>query len=400
VFAQIMTILAFQASFVLIPYYIQQMGITDVREVSAWTGAYQSAGAIAFAVFTPIWGALGDRYGRKIMLVRAMASTAVIMALMGFARTPTQLLALRILQGCVTGTPAAASALIATGSPKNRLAYALGLLQTAFFVGASLGPMLGGHIADSYSYRATFFVSAFIVLIAFFTTLTIVREPEESAAANAQARMESPITGFRMLLASRTMLPLIFMGFAVNMTFSLTGPVFPILVQELVADPQRLASTAGTISGAAALAAAVSAMVVGRISDRVGHRRALVSCSLGTALVYLPQALARSPLMLGSMLGLQGLFRGGIAPNISAMVVRNAPRDKIGAAMGLNSSAASAGFAVGPMLGAALLAATSTRTVFVITGGIFMLVTLVVWVITAHHPEGQEQSEAIIAPAA
>ena len=179
---QVLNILSFQASFILIPYYIQQMGITEQTAVSAWTAAYQTAGAVAFAIFTPIWGVVGDRYGRKPMLVRATAATAVMLLLMGMARTPTQLVILRVIQGCVTGTPAAASALVATGSPKNRLAYGLGLLQTGLFIGSSLGPMLGGYIADAFSYRATFFVSASIVALSVLITVFMVKEPEESVA--------------------------------------------------------------------------------------------------------------------------------------------------------------------------------------------------------------------------
>jgi len=123
VIAELLTILGFTAGSILVPYYVQQMGVTDVRQVGAWTGAYQSAGAVAFALATPIWGVLGDRYGRKLMLVRAMGSAALMLALMGLAQSPMQLMVLRVIQGCLTGTPAAASALIATGTPRERLAY-------------------------------------------------------------------------------------------------------------------------------------------------------------------------------------------------------------------------------------------------------------------------------------
>ena len=166
VVAEVMALLSFQASFILIPYYIQQLGITDLAEVAAWTSAFQSIGAIGFTIATPIWGALGDRYGRKPMLVRAMIATSLVLVGLGLIRTPVQLMVLRAIQGFFTGTPAAATALVATGSPKHRLAYALGLVQTSVFVGNTLGPMVGGFIADSYGYRATFFTGGVIVLLA------------------------------------------------------------------------------------------------------------------------------------------------------------------------------------------------------------------------------------------
>ena len=58
---QVLSLLAFQAGAVLVPYYIQDLGITDIKQVATWTGAWQSVGAVSFAIFTPIWGALGDR---------------------------------------------------------------------------------------------------------------------------------------------------------------------------------------------------------------------------------------------------------------------------------------------------------------------------------------------------
>ncbi len=392
-FAQVFTILAFQASIILIPYYVQEMGMTDMAQVGAWTGLYQSLGGVGFAVFTPIWGILGDRYGRKVMLVRAIIGTMVMLFLMGLARTPTQLLVLRVIQGCVTGTPAAASALLATSSPKNRLAYSLGLQQTALFVGMSLGPMAGGFIADTFSYRATFTFSALVVLVALIAVVFLVREPEETAANMVQARQRSAMGGFRHLLSQPALVTLIGIALAVNLTYGLLGPVMPLFIQQLVVNQERLASTAGTVTGMAAISAAISALVVGRLSDRIGNRKVLIGCSVGATILYAPQALARSVVGLGAALGLQGLFRGGIAPNISAMVVRSVPKEQTGSALGLSTSAGSIGFAVGPLIGAAILAASSARAVFWVAGGVFALVALALAFVRVQEPQTTLQTQ-------
>ena len=358
------------------PYYVQEMGISDLRQVGAWTGAYQSAGSVAFALATPIWGVLGDRYGRKVMLVRAMGSAALLLVLMGLARSPMQLMILRVIQGCLTGTPAAASALLATGTPRERLAYSLGLLQTSLLVGSSAGPMVGGYVGDALGYRATFFVSAVVVSAATLLVLLAVREPAESAAATAQARREGPLAGFKSLLGSKRLGLLIAMVFVINVTYGLLGPVLPLYIQQLVSNPKRLASTAGTISGVAAFTGAAAALIIGRLSDRLGHRRVLLSCLGGMSLLYFPQALARSATVLGCLLGMQGFFQGGLSPSTSAMVVGGAPREKVGAALGLSSSASATGYALGPMLGALVMGATTPRMVYLFAGGIFTLVTL------------------------
>jgi len=400
VLAELLTLLGFQAGFILIPYYIQEMGITDPRQVAAWTGSYQSLGSIGMAIFTPIWGMLGDRHGRKPMLVRATAATAIIIVLMGLARTPTQLLALRLVQGCLTGTPAAASALVAAGSPKEHLAYALGLIQTSLFVGMSLGPMFGGYVGDTFGYRATFFVSGIVILVALILVILVVREPEREPVVvkREPVAKRRPLDVLREV-ASPRLLALLGMTLTFNMTFSLLSPVIPLLIQDLVADSGRLASTAGTITGVSALAAAVSALVVGRLSTRFGCNRALMGCSIGTAVLYVPLAFVHSVLGLGTLLGIQGLFRGGISPSTSAMVVDVSPRDKTGMVLGFNSSAASVGFGLGPMLGAALLAMSSTSTVFLVACGLMGLVTVGVFLAEklstgVEQPGGQTAMEA------
>jgi MFS transporter, DHA1 family, multidrug resistance protein len=302
-------------------------------------------------------------------------------------------LVLRVIQGCVTGTPAAAAALLATSSPKNRLAYSLGLQQTALFVGSSLGPMAGGFIADLFGYRSTFYFSSAIVVLALIPVLFLVREPEETAANVVASRQRSAIGGFRQLLGRPALVVLIGTALAVNLTFGLLGPVMPLFIQSLVVNQDRLASTAGTVTGISAITAAISALVVGRLSDRVGNRKVLIGCSAGAALLYIPQAMARSVWTLGAALSAQGLFRGGIAPNINAMVVRSVPKEQTGSALGLSTSAGSVGFAVGPLIGAALLAATSAPTVFLAAGGVFAVVAIALSMINSREARATLQAQ-------
>ena len=147
-------ILAFQASFILIPIMsADKIRPCGCQSVDGW---YQSIGGVSFAIFTPIWGALGDRWLPPV-LIRATAATSLMLLLMAFARTPSQLLSPAI-QGSVTGTPAAASALSPPVRPEPT-GLRSGVQQTSLFIGTSLGPMFGGFIGDTY-YRSTFFAPA------------------------------------------------------------------------------------------------------------------------------------------------------------------------------------------------------------------------------------------------
>ena len=365
IIVEILTLLAFNASAILIPYHVQNLGLTDIVRLTRWTGAYQSVGSITFAIATPIWGLLGDRFGRKTMLLRATSVLGLVLLGMIFCQTPSQLMALRVLQGAMTGTPAAAAALLATGTPKKHTAYALGLLQAALYVGISLGPMLGGYVGDAYGYRTTFGVSLVLVVLALALIIALVREPKRRAEPSEQTSNTTPRQSLlQRLLSARSVGAIVGLTLLTNLGASLVNPVMPLYVQQLAADPSRLASITGTIAGAGALAAAISALVVGRAGDRIGRSRAMMACLAGAALASFMQSLTHAPLALGIWSTAVGLSLGGFSPSVSAELVARIPQDRIGTVLGLNSSASSIGFGAGPLIGAWLMSHSAAPTVY------------------------------------
>jgi MFS family permease len=179
-FTELVAIVGFSVVIPLLPLYVRDLGVVGERQVAMWSGAVFSSQAVTMAIFAPIWGALSDRYGRKVMVERAMYGGTVIMALMGLARSPFQLIVLRAIQGALTGTVTASRALVATTAPKDRAGYALGTLQVAVYIGATAGPLLGGVMADAVGYRTPFFVTRALLLIAATAVAIVVREPRRS----------------------------------------------------------------------------------------------------------------------------------------------------------------------------------------------------------------------------
>ena len=76
------------------------------------------------------------------MVVRAMFGGAVILLMMAFVRSAEELVVLRAIQGLITGTVAAANALLASVAPRNRIGYAMGLLQVGLGAGIAFGPLI------------------------------------------------------------------------------------------------------------------------------------------------------------------------------------------------------------------------------------------------------------------
>jgi len=163
--AQIFSIMGFMFIIPFLPFYIRELGVTEESAVEKWSGIIGGAAAVTLIIFSPIWGSLGDRYGRRLMVMRAMLGGTVVLVCMGLAQNVTQLLAARLLQGALTGTVSASTALVASVAPTERSGYALGMMQAAVFVGASCGPLLGGVISDQWGYRASCFVAAGMLLV-------------------------------------------------------------------------------------------------------------------------------------------------------------------------------------------------------------------------------------------
>src|SRR5262245_24712544 len=104
-----------------LPLYVQRLGVLDPRDAAAASGFLFGVGFLAAAVMAPVWGHFADRWGRRRMAIRAMAGSALAIALMGWARSVTDLTMLRILQGSLGGFVSSTTALAATVTPDDRV---------------------------------------------------------------------------------------------------------------------------------------------------------------------------------------------------------------------------------------------------------------------------------------
>jgi DHA1 family multidrug resistance protein-like MFS transporter len=126
-----------------LPFYIRDLGVSDPDELARWSGLVFAGPFFLSFVATPLWGALGDRYGRKMMVVRALFGLALSQALIGLSQNVIQLFLFRILQGGISGFIAASLALVSTSTPRQHTGYALGLMQSSSAGGMVLGPFVG-----------------------------------------------------------------------------------------------------------------------------------------------------------------------------------------------------------------------------------------------------------------
>ena len=386
--SQLVAIIGFAVVFPFLPYYVQELGVTELHEVELWSGVLFATQAVTMAIFAPIWGTLADRYGRKLMVQRAMFGGAVTLAAMGFVQDVWQLAVLRAIQGMLTGTVSAATTLVASSTPRERSGYALGMLQMAIWSGASLGPLVGGLIADAWGYRAAFWVTGILLFLAGLTVWRFVEEDFRPPTRDQDRAGGGFWKGVRLVVHQRPLLSLFSVQFVARLAARLIGPVLPLVVQSLVAPTARLATITGLISGVQAGAGAIGAVTLGRASDRLGYRRILISCTALGAILYIPQFFVTTPWQLLILQGAVGLAMSGVLTSISALLANLAPEGRQGAVYGVNASVISTANAVGPMLGASIAAVVGLRAPFLLTTGGLVLATGLAWLLAPK--SGQE----------
>lgn len=378
--ARLLASLGFSFAFPLLPLYIQSLGVRDSAAAAAWAGALSAGSALSMGLAAPLWGTLADRHGRKLMLQRALFSGAVLITLMGLAPNVQVLFGLRVVQGLFTGVVTAATVLVTSQVPRDRLASSLGLLSVGTFIGTSAGPFAGGLIADTLGFRTSFFLTGIMLLCGGLIVTFGVRE-QFTPPAREHEDARGPAGVLRATFASLALLrdgglaSVIVVTFLVQLGAMVVSPVLPLYIQQLSGSEQFVASTAGGIVAGTAMVSALSAVFIGRLADRVGHRRIMVVCTLIAGLLYLPQGMARSTLELLVLRAAMALFLGGVLPTANALIAVLAPEHRRGAFYGLTQTVSSLGSVLGPAAGATLAATFGLHSVFFATGSILIAVS-------------------------
>lgn len=351
------------------PFYLQKLGNLSTGETALWTGIAMGAGGLAMFISSPFWGMLADRMGRKPMLLRAQFGGAVTIILFIIAPNVYAFVGFRMIQGLFTGTVAAASALVASTTPREKLPFAMGILLGSVYAGTTIGPLIGGFLADAFGYTITFVVTAVLLAIGGLIILLFSRENFLPPASGSR-------TSFREMLRmafSPAMFPLLMVVAALNLGPQIVQPVLPLVISE-ISSPENAASSAGLALGLLGIVTAISSVVVGRFDRRISIRKILIICCIGTGLFYLPPFWANSTVLLIIFIGMMGVFVGGLVTSSNSMVSLSVPYSKQGIAYGLSQSAMSLGTGVGPFIGGGLAHVVGLRPIFLVAAGVFILV--------------------------
>lgn len=389
--SQLLSTFGFSTIFPFLPLYVKHLGTHTGLGLEFWVAAVFSSQAITMTIASPIWGALSDRFGRKLMLERALYGGTLIIFLMGFAHSAEELTVMRAIQGVLTGVGAAGSALVAASMPRERAGQAMGTLQVARWVGVALGPLVGGVVADLVGFRAAFIVTSALLLCGGLLVTFSLHENFERV--QRRRGRSSFFADWGRIFAEPGVTPIYLIRFMGILGRTIIRPFAPLFIATLLVSKAHLGTLTGLTIGLEAGAGVVGALILGRLGDRLGHRRIILFSALAAALFYLPQSLVTSVWQLIGLQILDGAAIGGLMPSLSALLANYSEPGEEGSVYGLDNAVVAASRAVAPLVGAAVAVIIGYRGIFVMTGLMF-LVTTVVAFYELPKPRSRRKAEA------
>jgi len=337
----------------------QELGVHDTRDVALWTGFTLGVTPAVAAACAPLWGRVGDRFGNKLLVQRSLFSCVFVMTALALATQPWQLFVLRALQGLVAGYGPLTIAMAAESAPRDKMAHAIGLVQTAQRVAPAAGPVVGGVLAQAVGLRNSFFVAGAVYALAF--ALVSVLYHETSGAARARDRRgHGPM---REILTIRNLLLLMGVIFGLQLTERSLGPVLLLHVEAL--GYARAALFVGVLFSLLSVAGALGHQVAASALARAAARRVI-----GTAIVAAALGLAWFTVSSAAWALMAGILLVGVGVGVAMTAAFTAagasiPRHVHSTSFGFLTGASLTGTAVGPVLGG-LVAARSITGVFVL----------------------------------
>jgi MFS family permease len=340
------TIMAMTLLLPFLPIYVEQLGVTDHAAIVQWSGVAYGATFFTAALTAPLWGRLADRYGRKLMLIRASLGMAVAMSLIGMAHDVYQLVGLRLLAGLLGGYASGSTVLVAAQTPKAYSGWALGVLSAGIMAGNLVGPLVGGALPPLIGIRSTFLLAGAIIFVTFLGTTFFIREAPRPPGSRARKSGG----GWALIPDKLPIVAMLVTGLLLMIAQMSIEPIITVYVAQLV-DPSRVTFVAGLVMAAAALGSILSSSHLGKLADRVGHWNVITACLAVSALLLIPQAFVTSGWQLIVLRFLMGLALGGLLPCIASVIRHNVPETIAGGILGYSVSAQYAGQVIGPLAG-------------------------------------------------
>lgn len=369
-----MTSMSFNVWYPFMPLYALDLGATSDADAVFWVGVAITVQGVARLLSSAVWGFFSDRYGRKLMLLRAMYLGSITFGIAALASEPWHLSLALFCQGFFSGFVPASVALVSVTVPDSRLASSLSMVTGGQYLGTTLGPALGAGLALVFGYRGAIAVAAAGPLLS--ATLVLLKVPRDRVAPRRDG--EGPRAALEPFKATRQFVVSVALLLAVYSILELVRLATPIALKALKGS-EDAAGEAGLTFSLAGLVSAVSVLALTPLVFRRGRVRAGLAgaCALGGAAFLALAAADRVPLYIAAYLVI-ALVISALVPASNTLIASSVTRSRRGTGFGIAASVQALSFGVGP-LGAAFFAAVSLDLGFLVLAGLFFALGVVLF---------------------
>jgi DHA1 family tetracycline resistance protein-like MFS transporter len=327
----ILMVLGFSIIIPVLPALVTQFQGGNVAEGSEYYGTLMGVFAVMQFIASPILGSLSDRFGRRRVILIALAGSAIDYVIMGFAPNMTWMFIARMVSGATAGTLATCNAYIADVTPPEKRAQGFGLVGAAFGVGFVLGPLIGGFFGR-HNIRLPFFVAAGFVATNWLYGAFVL--PESLRAENRRPfswMRANPVGSLLALRRFRGVFDLACMHFIFMFANSMLQSIWVLYTSYRYGWTPLEVGLSLTFIGVMAIV--VQGAMVRRIIARTGERRGLVLGLSISCCVMAAYGLATQGWMIYALV-LLGAWGGIAGPAAQALITRHVPPNEQGAVQG------------------------------------------------------------------
>jgi multidrug resistance protein len=351
--------------------------------------------ALAQFVLSPVLGSLGDRIGRRPIILLALGGYAAVNIGFLFAPDTGTLMILRCLEGAVTaGLLPAAQATVGDIVPADRRAQGVGLVMAGYGFGFILGPFIGGLLYDTLGYAAPFIASSSMGLIALVFAWVLVPETYVHVRQNkikvnsTQSRQKDFLKGY-LPGHLTTFIILMLVSFTLTFTFAFISPVMVFYVYD---DLNFSATQFGLLVGVLGLAMVLGQIFLGGLSDTYGRKPVIVLGLIVSSIFYVGMIIFTrfGTCFLVSAIGGIGSALANSATGACILDISN--ENNKSRIQGIKGSFTALGEAIGPLLAVFISSRLTPHSMFMVSAIIGIVVAFMAVIVL----RGKRQTDTAV----
>ncbi len=366
-------LLGFGVIIPIIPYYLEEF-VTRPDQVGKVIASMITIYSLMQFIFSPIWGRLSDRIGRRPILLMSLAGSAVTHVIFALGGNLTVLFVARVLTGIFAATVPTAMAYISDITPPEERARGMGIVGAAFGLGFILGPALGGIVSGFAGYRVPLLMAAGLSLTAFIFAFVKLKETVDTENPVTRDYRRFNLKNLYRALHHPNLGILFLIFFIVTTSFANFETIFALYLERAFGYDSQHAGYFFAMIGI--ISATTQGVLIGKLAKRFGEKRLITTATfiLGSAFLIFPFVH-----ILGFFLLVVAAVAFGFGmhnPSVAALVSKNAAREEQGGILGLNQSFSSLGRVIGPLWAGYFFDKFGPEIPFVSAGAFILLAML------------------------